>query len=89
MGRLRAAEAALEGRPLAAGSLVAALRAAQKGLAADKAHPLIGQLAEGMLLALLAPLVPKVWGPCVANCQTFAFWVPVRHMCTSAPMHRD
>lgn len=60
VGRLRAAEAALDGKPLSAGTLAAALRAARQELSAGDAHLMVLQLAEGMLLNVLAPLVPNV-----------------------------
>lgn len=78
MGRLQGAEAALEGKTLAAGTLVAALRAARRDLGAD-AHPLIAQLAEGMLLNLLAPLVPKV-GTIVPSCTMLAVYARNEHV---------
>jgi len=67
VGRLAAAEKALQGRPLTACSLVAALRAARQGFpgacqdfAGGDAHPLMAQLADAILLTSLAPLVEKV-----------------------------
>ena len=41
---------------------MSALRAARSSMSDADAHPVAAQLAEGMLLSLLAPLVPKA-GP--------------------------
>ena len=57
--RLPGAEAALEDKSLSARTLTAALRAARGSMSDADAHPMAAQLAEGMLLSLLAPLVPK------------------------------
>ena len=59
MSRLQGAEAALEGKSLSARTLASALRAARGSTSDADAHPMAAQLAEGMLLSLLAPLVPK------------------------------
>lgn len=59
MSRLPGAETALEGKSLSARSLASALRAARGSMSDNDEHPVAAQLAEGMLLSLLAPLVPK------------------------------
>ena len=69
VGRCAAAEAALTGSRLRPEALVGALRGvAQQGLdgaqgsGGARTHPLACQLAEGMLLTALAPLVEQVSG---------------------------
>ena len=57
MGRQADAEAALQGRPLTTKTLVAALRALHRGLGGGGANPLNVQMAEGVLLAALGPLI--------------------------------